>query len=97
MERFMKTAAMVLFLFAVIPMAANAAQIKTPTVSTPHVNVKTSISTPNTNVGGGAGRGAGKVSTQDIHFTKTTDKSSPTFFKGVYSGKHINKAVITAR
>jgi type VI protein secretion system component Hcp len=78
MERFMKlaaTTALVLFGVAMVSIAANAAQVKTPPVSAPHV----------------------RVNVQDIHFTKTTDRSSPTLFKGVVNGKHIKTATITAR
>jgi type VI secretion system secreted protein Hcp len=42
------------------------------------------------------GAGAGKVSMQDFHFTKHTDKASPTLFLAVASGKHFIKAVLTA-
>jgi type VI protein secretion system component Hcp len=80
----MKTAATVLFLLAITPMAANAGQVKTPTISTPHVNVRANVSTPNTNIGSttpkGAGNGTGRVQSNDFHFTKTTDKSSANLY-----------------
>ncbi|ALM10169.1 MAG: hemolysin-coregulated protein [Candidatus Peribacter riflensis] len=47
--------------------------------------------------GKGGGSGAGKVSFQDLHFTKRIDKSSPLLMKSVASGKHIAKAVLTGR
>lgn len=43
------------------------------------------------------GGGTNKVNVQDIHFTKSIDKSSPNLFAGVTQGKHINKATITVR
>ncbi|HLW89974.1 MAG TPA: type VI secretion system tube protein Hcp [Roseiarcus sp.] len=43
------------------------------------------------------GGGTGKVSMQDLHFTKTIDKSSPNLFNGVAVGKHIDKATIFVR
>jgi Type VI secretion system effector, Hcp len=33
----------------------------------------------------------------DLHITKTVDKASPTLYKGVFNGKHIPKATISAR
>jgi type VI secretion system secreted protein Hcp len=42
------------------------------------------------------GAGAGKVSMHDLHFTKHTDKASPTLLLAVASGKHFHKAVLTA-
>jgi type VI secretion system secreted protein Hcp len=53
-------------------------------------------SNPSTLSGGGGG-GAGKVQMQDIHFTKTIDKSSPKLFEAVATGKHIKKAVLMGR
>jgi type VI protein secretion system component Hcp len=66
-------AALVLFAIAIIPIAANAAQVKTPPVPAPHVKV------------------------QDIHFTKTIDKSSPSLYRSVVNGKHIKTGTITVR
>ena len=43
------------------------------------------------------GGGTNKVNLQDMHFTKTIDKSSPNLFAGVTLGKHIAKATITVR
>ena len=57
--------------------AAEAAQIKTATV-TPHVTIS------HTNLaahGAGGGGGAGKVTFSPITVTKQTDSASPTFFR----------------
>jgi type VI secretion system secreted protein Hcp len=43
------------------------------------------------------GGGTSKVALQDMHFTKTIDKSSPNVFGGLTDGKHIDKATITVR
>jgi type VI secretion system secreted protein Hcp len=45
----------------------------------------------------GGGGGAGKVSVQDIHFTKNVDKASPKLFLSCANGEHIKKAVFVAR
>jgi type VI secretion system secreted protein Hcp len=45
----------------------------------------------------GSGASAGKVSFQDIHFTKLVDKASPVLMLSCASGKHISSAVLTAR
>ncbi len=49
-----------------------------------------------TNVSGGGG-GAGKVSFEDIHITKTVDKSSPLLMLACASGQHIKSAVLACR
>ena len=43
------------------------------------------------------GGGTAKVALQDMHFTKTIDKSSPNLFGVLTQGKHIDKATITVR
>src|SRR5690348_15518010 len=45
----------------------------------------------------GGGGGAGKAHFQDIHITKHYDKSSPSLFLHCANGKHISKALLTAR
>jgi len=45
----------------------------------------------------GGGMGAGKVSMQDIHFTKKVDKSSPKLMLACADGEHIKKATLTCR
>jgi len=45
----------------------------------------------------GKGGGTGKVSFQDVHFTKKTDKSSTDLMLHCASGKHIGKAQLTVR
>jgi type VI secretion system secreted protein Hcp len=45
----------------------------------------------------GGGGGAGKVSFQDIHFTTTVNKASPTLMMSCAQGKHIEKAVLFVR
>ena len=45
----------------------------------------------------GGGGGAGKVSFQDIHFTKRIDKSSPLLFQKAATGTHIKKATLFVR
>jgi type VI secretion system secreted protein Hcp len=45
----------------------------------------------------GSGAGAGKVSMQDFHFAKALDKSTPLLMLACASGRHIQKAVLTAR
>jgi type VI secretion system secreted protein Hcp len=45
---------------------------------------------------GGTG-GAGRVSIQDFNFVARTNKASPILFLSCASGKHISKAVLTAR
>ena len=47
--------------------------------------------------GQGGGSGAGKVSKQDIHFTKKLDKSSTRLFIACATGEHIPTATLTAR
>lgn len=47
--------------------------------------------------GFGGGAGSGKVSFQDFHFVKTTDKASPTLLKSCATGVHIKKATLTVR
>jgi type VI secretion system secreted protein Hcp len=46
-----------------------------------------------TTAGGGAG--AGKVSFQDLHFTKKIDKSSPKLMLACATGEHIREVVLT--
>jgi type VI secretion system secreted protein Hcp len=46
---------------------------------------------------GGTGGGAGRVSIQDINFVARTSKASPILFLRCATGKHISKAVLTAR
>ncbi|PPE70803.1 type VI secretion system tube protein Hcp [Caldimonas thermodepolymerans] len=48
-----------------------------------------------THVGGGGG--AGKVSVQDLSFTKYVDKSSPTLMLACCNGKHFKEAVLVVR
>src|SRR4051794_17608184 len=45
----------------------------------------------------GGGLGGGKVSMQDIHFTKKVDKSTPKLMLACASGEHIKKATLTCR
>lgn len=45
----------------------------------------------------GSGGGAGKVQMQDLHFTKTVDKSSPSLFQARATGKHFPTATLTVR
>ena len=45
----------------------------------------------------GGGGGAGKVSVQDISFTKWLDKSSPELMKHCINGKHIDECVLVCR
>jgi type VI secretion system secreted protein Hcp len=45
----------------------------------------------------GSGSGAGKVSVQDISFTKFIDKSSPTLLLRCADGKHIKKGKLIVR
>ena len=46
---------------------------------------------------GGGGGGAGRVSIQDLNFVTRTSKASPVLFLSCASGKHLSKAVLTAR
>lgn len=46
---------------------------------------------------GGGGGGAGKVSMQDFHFTKTLDKSSPKLMLACAQGTHIKSGILTCR
>ena len=41
------------------------------------------------------GGGAGKAKFQDLHFTKTHDKSSPALFKATGTGKHFPNATFS--
>ena len=43
------------------------------------------------------GSGGGKVSVQDMHFTKLCDKSTPALMKHCCDGKHIPSATVTMR
>jgi type VI secretion system secreted protein Hcp len=45
----------------------------------------------------GGGGGTGKVSVQDLSFTKYIDKGSPDIMLNCCQGKHINKATLTVR
>jgi len=45
----------------------------------------------------GSGGGSGKVSIQDLSFTKWVDKSSPILFKTMCQGTHIKDAVLVVR
>jgi type VI secretion system secreted protein Hcp len=45
----------------------------------------------------GTGGGAGKVSVQDLSFTKYSDKASPPIMAACTKGTHIAKAVLTVR
>ncbi len=45
----------------------------------------------------GTGGGAGKVSVQDLSFTKYIDRASPDLFLYICSGKHIKSALLTVR
>jgi len=45
----------------------------------------------------GTGGGAGKVSVQDLSFTKYIDKSSPVLMLYCCNGKHVDKATLTVR
>jgi type VI secretion system secreted protein Hcp len=50
-----------------------------------------------TSFGSGGGGGTGKVSFQDMHFTKATDKASPELFFRCANGEHLEKAVLHVR
>lgn len=50
-----------------------------------------------TSFGFGGGGGTGKVSFQDMHFTKVTDKASPVLFFKCASGDHLGKACLHVR
>ena len=45
----------------------------------------------------GSGMGSGKANLQDIHFTSSMHKGSPTIFDSCATGKHIAKAVLHCR
>jgi type VI secretion system secreted protein Hcp len=45
----------------------------------------------------GGGGGTGKVTMQDIHFTKVIDKASAKLFKACCDGTHVKDAVLTFR
>ena len=45
----------------------------------------------------GTGGGAGKVSVQDLSFTKYSDKASPPIMATCTKGTHIDKALLTVR
>ncbi len=45
----------------------------------------------------GAGGGSGKVSFQDIHFTKKVDSSSPLLMLACATGSHVKEATLTCR
>ncbi|HEV2555666.1 MAG TPA: type VI secretion system tube protein Hcp [Bosea sp. (in: a-proteobacteria)] len=45
----------------------------------------------------GTGGGAGKANFQDIHFTSSVGKASPTLALSCANGKHISKAVLHVR
>ena len=45
----------------------------------------------------GGGAGAGKVSVQDLTFTKPVDKATPVLMKYCCSGKHSPEALLTVR
>jgi type VI secretion system secreted protein Hcp len=45
----------------------------------------------------GTGGGAGKVSVQDLSFTKYTDKASPPIMAACTKGSHITTALLTVR
>ncbi|MFP5481708.1 MAG: Hcp family type VI secretion system effector, partial [Gammaproteobacteria bacterium] len=45
----------------------------------------------------GRGGGAGKVSVQDISFTKYIDKATPNLIKACCNGKHFDEAILTVR
>jgi type VI secretion system secreted protein Hcp len=45
----------------------------------------------------GAGGGSGKVSFQDIHFTKKVDSSSPLLMLACATGQHIKEATLICR
>jgi len=47
--------------------------------------------------GQGGGGGTGKVSLQDVHFTKSTDKASPELFFRCANGEHLTKATLHVR
>ncbi len=48
-------------------------------------------------MGRGSGGGTGKVSFQDIHFMKQTDKSTPVLVQAACTNKAVKKAVLYAR
>lgn len=50
-----------------------------------------------TSFGRGGGGGTGKVSFQDLHFTKATDKASPELFFRCANGEHLGKATLYCR
>ncbi len=45
----------------------------------------------------GGGGGAGKVSLQDFHFVKKTDKASAKLFVAMATGEHLTEAKLTCR
>lgn len=45
----------------------------------------------------GSGGGAGKVSVQDLSFTKWVDKATPTLIKHLCTGTHIKECTLTVR
>ncbi len=49
------------------------------------------------NLHAGGGGGAGKVSVQDINFTKYFDKSSPVLMKDCCTGRHHKEIKLTVR
>lgn len=46
---------------------------------------------------GGGGGGSGKVSVQDVSFSKYVDKSTPNLVAYLCSGKHVAEATLTVR
>ena len=50
-----------------------------------------------TSFGQGGGGGTGKVSFQDLHMTKSTDKASPELFLRCANGEHLSKATLHVR
>jgi hypothetical protein len=71
-----KTIPAALLLALAFPLAGNATQIKTPTVSTPHVTIRSNAPV------------AGKVVVPIIHKPKTVDASQPNLFQSAATGKH---------
>jgi Type VI secretion system effector, Hcp len=79
------TAAALVFAIVAVPFTANAAVIKTPTISAPHVNVAVNA----THIG--------NVGSTAVVRTKVIDQSSPKLSSMCATGKHFNNARITAR
>jgi Type VI secretion system effector, Hcp len=71
---------------------------ETLTVRTQAPKVNVHLPPPKVNVQPSSPKASSpRVTSQDLHITKTVDKASPTLYKGIVTGKHIRQGTMIVR